>query len=279
MKRENKNKPTNQPTRGFGKSSARWRHVEFYRWLLVSLREAKGPGGLWGACGSSWGCTSAEKGFFCTYERLGRTETWIYLTQVCRMEAVCVCVTRCMGECALIFKFCTVWEKWASSQKRLLPWLCWCFFSSGLFYCCYYYFVGTEFFFSLLLLTSKTSNASETHTYQEERGTDSLTCISWVSSFLLRGAFGRLFYFNWQCGFFLALHRRSLWPAWGLRSQANLTCKKLSFCCLFICFPFVFVASVIHLKSRLVNIVQIPSNPPRYSFPTPPWDSLVAFSS
>lgn len=59
---------------------------------------------------------------------------------------------------------------------------------SGWFYCCYYYFVGTEFF-SLLLLTSKTSNASETYTYQEERGTDSLACLSWVSSFLLRGAF------------------------------------------------------------------------------------------
>lgn len=107
-------------------------------------------------------------------------------------------------------------------------------FFSGWFYCCYYYFVGTEFF-SLLLLTSKTSNASETYTYQEERGADSLACLSWVSSFLLRGAFfGRLFYFNWQCGFFLALHRHSLWPAWGLRCQANLTCKNLSFCCLFV---------------------------------------------
>lgn len=80
------------------------------------------------------------------------------------------------------------------------------------FYCCYYYFVGTEFFFLAFVNKQNFKRLRDIHL--SGRGADSLACISWATSFLLRGAFfGRLFYFNWQCGFFPALHRHSLWPA------------------------------------------------------------------
>lgn len=182
-----------------------------------------------------------------------------------------------------------------SSNKRLLPWLCWHVRPptppAGWFYCCYYYyFVGTEFFFLAFVNKQNFKHLREIHiSGRKRRGQSWLGFLGFLVS--LEGALGRFFHFNWWCGFFLVLHRQSLWPAWGLRNQGPscLWGEKINFpfaVCLLVCFCFPFdlfclfvFASVIHLKARLGNVVWNLSHPPRYSFATPPWDSLGPLSS